>query len=82
MCGKVVSEDPIMLKYFFDRYQTQTMFNNVVDFCLLELKFVPAWFVTSKIIEKPDSAVFSDGNIVFGDLDSDFVTFLAKVYRH
>ena len=82
MCGKVVSEDPIMLKYFFDRYQTQTMFNNVVDFSLLELKFVPAWFVTSKIIEKPDSAVFSDGNIVFGDLDSDFVTFLAKVYRH
>ena len=82
MCGKVVSEDPIMLKYFFDRYQTQTMFNNAVDFSLLALKFVPDWFVTSKMIEKPDSAVFSNGNIVFRDLDSDFVTFLAKVYRH
>ena len=40
-----------------------------VDSYLLALKFVCYWFVTSKMIEKLDSAVFSGKCIVFGDLD-------------
>ena len=45
---------------------------------MLPLKFVPDRFVTSKIIEKFDSAVFSDDHIAFGDLDSAFVTFFSR----
>ena len=51
------------------------MCDNAVDSCLLALKFVPDWFVTSKMIEKRDSAVFYNDYIVSDDLDSDFVTF-------
>ena len=54
------------------------MCDEAVDDFLLALKFVPHWFVTSKMIEKFDSAVFPDDQIVFGDLDSDFVTFFSK----
>ena len=48
------------------------MCDKAVDSYLLAVKFVPDWFVLSKIIEKHDNAVFSDKNIVFGDLKSDF----------
>ena len=34
--------------------------------------------VTSKMIEKLDSAVFSNDDKIFGDLDSDFVTFFSN----
>ena len=46
-----------------------------VDSSLLALKFASGWFVTSNMIEKLDNALFSDDFIVFGDLDSDYVTF-------
>ena len=54
------------------------MCDKAVDSCLLSLKLVPDWFVTSKMTEKLNSAVFSDDYIVFGHLDSDFVTFFSK----
>ena len=37
--------------------------------------FVPDWIITSNMIEKLESTIFSDDYIVFVDLDSDFVTF-------
>ena len=56
------------------------MCDKAVDSYLLAVKFVPDWFVLSKIIEKHDNAVFSDKNIVFGDLKSDFfLQFLAII---
>ena len=55
-----------------DRYKDRRMCDKAVDSYLLAVKFVPDWFVLSKIIEKHDNAVFSDKNIVFGDLKSDF----------
>ena len=45
---------------------------------MLPLKFIPEWFVTGKIMETLDSAVFTNEYIVFGDLDSDFVTLFSK----
>ena len=54
------------------------MCDNAVDSCLQALKFVPDWFVTSKVIEELDSAVFSNDYIVFGDLNSDFGTFFSS----
>ena len=41
-----------MLEYCHDRYKTQEMCNKAVDNFLPALKFVPDWFVTSKIIKK------------------------------
>ena len=75
LCNKVVSEDPVMFKHCHDKYKIYKMCDKAVDSYLLALKFVPNWFVTSKVIEKLDSATFSDDYIVFGYLDSGFVTF-------
>ena len=51
MWDRVVSKEPLMLKYCHDRYETQDMWDRVVDSYLLGLKFVPDWFVMSKMIK-------------------------------
>ena len=58
---------------------TQKVCDKAVENFLLALKFVPDRFVTSMMIKKLDTAVFSNDYIVFGDLDSDFVTLLAGI---
>ena len=55
MSGKVVSKEPLSRKYSFDKYKTQDVCDKAVDAFLPALKFVPSWFVTTKIIEKPDN---------------------------
>ena len=65
MCDKVVSKDPVMLKYFLDRYKTEEMCDKAVDNFLPALKFVPDWFVTGKMIEKLHNVLFEDDNILF-----------------
>ena len=52
------------------------MCDKAVNCCLLALQFVPDWFVMNKMMEKLDSAVFSNDYIAFGD--SDFVTFFSR----
>ena len=52
MCNKAVSENPFMLKYCHDKYKTQEICDKVADDFLPALKFVPDWFVTSKMIKK------------------------------
>ena len=56
--------NPFMLNYCPDKYKTQEMCNKAVDSCWLALKFVRDWFVTNKMIEKPDSAIFFDDCLV------------------
>ena len=51
------------------------MCDKVVDDCLAALKFVPAWFLTSKMIKKLFTALYADGNILYFDEDSGNVTF-------
>ena len=51
MHDKIVSDDPSKLKYCHDRYKTQEMCNKAVQDFLPALKFVPDWFVTSKMIK-------------------------------
>ena len=51
MCHRVVSEDPFLIVYCYDEYKTKRMCDEAVDDCLVALKFVPDWFVTSKIIK-------------------------------
>ena len=40
-----------MIEYCCDEYKTQRICDEAVDHCLVALKFIPAWFVTSKIIK-------------------------------
>ena len=42
------------------------------------LKFVRDWFVANNMIEKLDNAVFSNDDIIFGDIDSNIVTFFSN----
>ena len=56
------------------------MFDN--DSCLVASKFDPDWSVMSKVIEKPVSAVFSEGYVFFDDLASHFVTFFSEDKDH
>ena len=76
LCDKVC-EKPFKLKYCPDRYKNQKMCDNAVNTYLLALKFVPDWFATSKMIEKLNTAVFYNVYIVFGDLESDLLHYLA-----
>ena len=64
-----------MLKYCFDRCKTQEMCNKAVDDFLPTLKFVPNWFITSKMIKRLYNALFADDNIFFFDEDSGNVIF-------
>ena len=48
----------------------------VVDF-LPALKFVPNWFVTSKMIKKLHNTLFTDDDILFFDGDSVSVTYFS-----
>ena len=72
MCGKAVSNDPFMLKYYLDRCKTQEKSHNVVDHFLPALKFVPDWFVTSKMIEKLDDALFANDDVILINEVSNF----------
>ena len=51
MRDKIISDDPFSLGYVPDQYKTQQMCDKAVDDCLAALKFVPYWFVTSKMIK-------------------------------
>ena len=52
-----------------------------VDDCLAGLKFVPDWFVTSKIIKKLYTNLHADDGLLFFDEDSGNVTFCCKEMR-
>ena len=68
-----------MLKHCHNKYKTQEICDKAVNSYLLALKFIPDWFAKIKMIEKLNSSVFFNGDVVFGDLDSDFDKFLAMI---
>ena len=78
VCNKVVSKKPFMLKCCLNRYKTPKMCDKAVDSYLLALRFVLDWFAKSKMIDKIDNVVFSNDGIVFGNIDSDIVTFFSN----
>ena len=76
--NKVISKEPSMLKQCPDRYKTQVVCDKNFYVSLPALKFVPDWFPTNKMTEKLDDSVFSNQYTVFGDIDSDIVTFFSN----
>ena len=47
----VVSLYPFFIVYCTDRYKTQRMCDEAADDSAAALKFIPAWFVTSKMVK-------------------------------
>ena len=78
VCDKVVCKEASMLKYYPNRHKAQEMCDKAADSCLPKKKIVPDWFTKSKMIEKLDNTVISNDDIVFGDIDSDIVTFFSN----
>ena len=54
------------------------MCDEAVDDCPAGLKFIPDWFVTSKMLEKFDNTLHSNDDILFYNEDFDKVTFIAN----
>ena len=54
------------------------MCDKVVDDCLAALKFVPDWFVTSKMIKILFTSLYADENILYFNEDSGNVIFICK----
>ena len=75
MCDIVVSQDPSLIVYCPDEYKTQRMLDEAVIDFLAELKLVPDWFVTSKMIKKLFTVLYEDENILYFNEDSCNVLF-------
>ena len=74
MCDKAVLEDLFILKYCHVRYKTQKLCDIAVNDFLPELKLVPDWFVSNKMLEKLHTTLFADDDIAFFHEDSGSVT--------
>ena len=74
MCDKAVLEDLFILKYCHVRYKTQKLCDIAVNDFLPELKLVPDWFVSNKMLEKFHTTLFADDDIAFFHEDSGSVT--------
>ena len=64
MLDKILSDDPLKLKYCQAGYKTHKMCDEAVDNCLAAPKFVPDWFVTNKMMKKLLTALYADDNIL------------------
>ena len=50
MCDKSLFDDPFMTVYCHNKYKTQRMCDEAVGDCPAASKFIPGWFVASKIL--------------------------------
>ena len=72
ICDKVVSEDPSLIPSCPDKYITQRMCDEAIDYSLAALKVILNWFVTSKMSKNLHTALCPDKNLLgfnkdFGD---------------
>ena len=58
MFDRVVCKYPFLIVYCPDKYKTQRMCDEVL-MILAALKRIPDWFVTSKIIKRTCTALYS-----------------------
>ena len=76
MCDKVPPKRRFMLTYCHDGYKSPEICDKAVESYLQTLKSVPDWFITSKTFKKLDNVVFSNDEIILGDIDSIVITLL------
>ena len=68
MCLKTVG---IYNKYCPNKYKIKRMCDETVDNCLAALKFIPDWFVKSKLLETFDNVLHANHDILFSNEDFD-----------
>ena len=78
MCDSISFEDSFSVRYVPDQYKTQQMCDKGVDYCLVALKFVPDWFVTSKMIKILFTALYADENRLYINEDFGNVVFICN----
>ena len=76
MCDRIISDDHFSIRYVPDQYNTQQICDKAYDDCLAALKFVPYWFITSKMIKILFIALHADENILYFREDSGNVEFI------
>ena len=81
MCDRVITDDPFMLVYCLNKYETQRTCDKAVDDCLAEWKFIPDEFVTCKLLKKFDNSLCAYSDIFYYNEDFDKITFIAT-HRH
>ena len=70
MCDKIISENPVSLKYVLDQYKTQQMCSKAVDDCLTTLKLIPDCLFRVFFTD-----LYADENILYFNEDSSNVVF-------
>ena len=78
MFDRIISVDPFLIRYVPDQYKTQQMCDKATDDCLAAFKFVPDWFLTSKMIRIIFTALYADKNIHYLNEDSCNVVFICN----
>ena len=73
MCDGVVSKDPFLLVYCSDKYITQKMCDEAVDYSLATLKLILDWFVTNKMIKELFTVLYASESILYLNEDSGIV---------
>ena len=68
-----------MLVHWPDKYKPQKMCDEAVDNCLVALKFIPDWFVWSKMLEKLDNLLHANDDELFYNEDFDEVLFIVCI---
>ena len=64
-----------LLVHETDKYESQRMFDEAVDDSLAALKLLPNWFVTSKMIKKRYTNLYTDVNILYFNENSGNIAF-------
>ena len=67
-----------MLKYGFGKYKSQEMRDKAVHSYVLTLGFAPDQFVKSKMLDKLDNSIFSNGDLFFHEVDPKIFTILSN----
>ena len=78
MCDRIISDDPLSIRYVPDQHKTQQICDKAVDDCLAALKKFPDWFVKSQIFKILFTLLYADENILYFNGDSDNVVFICN----
>ena len=75
MCDKAFNTHSSPKQFALQCFKTQQMFDKPVDYFLATLKFVPDWFIPTKMIRILSAAFYTVDNILYFNEDSANVVF-------
>ena len=75
MCDKAFNTHSSPKQFALQCFKTQQIFDKPVDYFLAALKFVPDWFIPTKMIRILSAAFYTVDNILYFNEDSANVVF-------